>query len=257
MPDDGPAAAAAAADVLRDASTISIVGAGRLGRALSRALRAAGAEVHGPTGRGEPVTPADIVLLCVPDAEVAVAAAAAAGAAHWVGHTSGATALVSAGTDFAWHPLQTFTGDEGQDAFVGIGCAIAGRTTGALEVARALARRLGATPFVLADADRGAYHAAASMASNYLVTLLAGAERLAAAIPDARALLAPLVRTAVDNWERLGADTALTGPVQRGDEATVARQRAAIVATAPELVPLFDVLTERARALAARGSVAR
>ena len=45
---------------------VSIVGAGRLGTALAGALRAAGLDVHGPTGRGEPVPRADAVLLCVP-----------------------------------------------------------------------------------------------------------------------------------------------------------------------------------------------
>ncbi len=257
MPDDGPAPAASAADALLDSSAIGIVGAGRLGTALARALRATGARVLGPTGRGEPVAEADIVLLCVPDAAVAATAAtAAATAARFVGHTSGATPLAGSGADFAWHPLQTFTGGEVLDAFDGIGCAVSGRTAEALEVARALARRLGATPFALADADRGAYHAAASVASNYLLTLLGAAERLAATagLPDARALLAPLVRTTVDNWIALGAGTALTGPVRRGDDATVARQRAALATAAADLVPLFDVLTEQTRALAAQES---
>ena len=110
-------------------------------------------------------------------------------------------------------------------------------------------------PFEIDDDGRAAYHAAASIASNFLVTLEAAAERVAAGAglePDeARALLAPLVRSTVENWAALGPERALTGPVARGDEATVARQRAAVAEAAPELLALFDALVERTRALAA------
>ena len=79
----------------------------------------------------------------------------------------------------------------------------------------------------VADDDRAAYHAAASIASNFLVTLEGAAERLAATAGVDRELLAPLVRAAVENWAALGAERALTGPIARGDEATVARHREA------------------------------
>lgn len=234
--------------------SVAVVGAGRLGRALSRALAEAGLEVHGPLGRGDAVPDADVVLLCVPDGEIPNAARALAGAVGLVGHTSGATPLD--GVDFGLHPLQTFVGDEGLDAFRGIGCAIAGRTPDALQAAHALAAALGATPFAIDDDARPAYHAAASIASNFLVTLQDAAERVASAAgldpEDARALLAPLVRATVENWAAHGPEAALTGPVARGDARTVERQRAGIAAAAPELLPLFDVLAERTRALAAR-----
>ena len=258
-------------------SGVAIVGSGRLGCALARALSAAGVEVEGPLGRGAaPLS--EIVLLCVPDAEIAAAAAAlaaagpdaapqhggtaraAAGTERFVGHVSGATpliALAGAGRDaFGLHPLQTFAGGEGPDAFDGIGCAIAGTTPEALEIARDLARRLGMTPIEISDAERSAYHAAASIASNFLVTLQAAAEELAAGAgiepADARALLGPLVRSTVENWVELGPAAALTGPVARGDDATVARQRDAVEAHAPQLLALFDELVSHTRALAAR-----
>ncbi len=66
---------------------------------------------------------------------------------------------------------------------------------------------------------------------------------------EARAALAPLVRTTVENWAALGPRRALTGPVARGDELTVAAQRAAVREAAPQLEALFDVMVERARAL--------
>jgi predicted short-subunit dehydrogenase-like oxidoreductase (DUF2520 family) len=88
------------------------------------------------------------------------------------------------------------------------------------------------------------------MASNFLVTLEAAAERLAAQAGLEQELLAPLVRATVENWASLGPQRALTGPVARGDEATVQRQRAAIEARAPDVLPLFDALVEATRRLA-------
>jgi predicted short-subunit dehydrogenase-like oxidoreductase (DUF2520 family) len=102
----------------------------------------------------------------------------------------------------------------------------------------------------VADEDRGAYHAAASIASNLLVTLEAAAERIAGSAGVGRELLVPLVRATVDNWTALGPERALTGPVARGDEATVARQRSAVADRAPDLLPMFDALVEATRALA-------
>ena len=62
----------------------------------------------------------------------------------------------------------------------------------------------------------------------------------------------PLVRATVDNWAALGPDRALTGPIARGDEATVARQREAIADRAPELLAMFDALADATRDLAGR-----
>jgi predicted short-subunit dehydrogenase-like oxidoreductase (DUF2520 family) len=248
---------------------VGVVGAGRLGRALAVALRAAGVAVVGPAGRR--VTPAgcDAIVLCVPDREIERAAAAVAGAAPLVGHCSGMTPLSAldpvrraGGEAFALHPLQSFAhGDAARAAerFAGCGCALAGSSPAALATARALAGALGMRAFEIADAQRPAYHAAASIASNFLVALEGAAERVAAgaglAPGEARALLAPLVRSTVENRAALGPEDALTGPIARGDEATVVRQRAAAAATAPELVALSGGLAAATRALApARGA---
>lgn len=231
----------------------AIVGAGRLGRALAAALRAAGLPVDGPLGRGADGARADVVLLCVPDSEIAPAAAALA-AGPLIGHCSGATGLEALGERerFSLHPLMTVTAAAGA-SFAGAGCAVAGSTARALGVAEQLAARLAMRPVRVADEDRAAYHAAASIASNFLVTLEAAAERLATGAGVQRALLGPLVRATVENWLALGPAEALTGPVARGDEATVAAQRAAVAARAPELVALFDALAEATRALAGEG----
>jgi predicted short-subunit dehydrogenase-like oxidoreductase (DUF2520 family) len=127
---------------------------------------------------------------------------------------------------------------------------VAGSSPRAEAIATGLAESLGMRPFPLADEDRAAYHAAASVASNFLVTLEAAAERLAVSAGADRELLVPLVRATVENWARLGPERALTGPLVRGDEATVARQRAAVAERAPELLALFDALADATRELA-------
>jgi len=235
---------------LRTSATLAVIGAGRLGGVLAAALRAADFTVHGPLRRDDTVPDVDIAILCVPDAAIPTAAAAARPHATLLGHVSGATPLDD--VDFSIHPLQTFTGAEDPDVFRGVGAAIAGRTPDALATAERIATALGAHPFEVDDAHRAGYHAAASIASNLLLAVLDAAEQVAAAsgIRHPRPLLAPLVERTVENWARTGARPVLTGPIARGDEATVARQRAALAAATPELIDLFDVLAEQVRALA-------
>jgi predicted short-subunit dehydrogenase-like oxidoreductase (DUF2520 family) len=240
---------------MRELDRIAVIGAGRLGSALAPALRAAGLTVDGPLGRGVAPEGAAVVLLCVPDAEIPRAAAAMA-SGPLVGHCSGATGLAALGDHegFGLHPLMTLTGasaSHGPSPFAGAGCAVAGTTPRALAVAHALAEALGMRAVAVADHDRHAYHAAASIASNFLVTLQGVAERLAATAGVERELLVPLVRAAVENWAALGSERALTGPIVRGDELTVARQRAAVAERAPDLLELFDALTDATRTLAA------
>jgi predicted short-subunit dehydrogenase-like oxidoreductase (DUF2520 family) len=226
----------------------AIVGAGRLGRALAEALRDAGVEGEGPLGRGaQPEAP--VVLLTVPDGEIR--AAAQATPAQLIGHCSGATTLDVFGDreGFSLHPLMTVP-DHGA-SFAGAGCAVAGTSDHALEVARGLATALRMTAVEVPDEDRAAYHAAASIAANFLVTLEGAAERLAATAGVPRELLVPLARAALENWAANGAEQALTGPVARGDEATIARQREAIEQRAPDLLDAFDALVAASRVLAA------
>ena len=241
---------------------VGIVGPGRVGTALARALRDAGVDVDGPVGRGERPSRCDAVVLCVPDGEIVAAAEVATAAAPLVGHTSGATpltALAHAGVPaFGMHPLQSFAHPGVR--FEGAGAAVAGTTPEALAFATELAERLGMTPFEIDDEGRAAYHAAASVASNFLVTLEAVAEAIAAGAglgrDDARRLMLPLVRQTVENVAELGPEEALTGPVARGDDATVDAQRAAVEEVAPQLLELFDQLVRQTRALAAQRSPA-
>jgi predicted short-subunit dehydrogenase-like oxidoreductase (DUF2520 family) len=248
----------------RNPTGVGVVGRGRVGTVMVAALRAAGYSVGDPAGRGE-VPDGDAILLCVPDAEIEAAAEAVAGSARFVGHTSGATPLSALeparcmGAEvFGLHPLQTVAGPA--TVLAGCGCAVAGSSEAALAVAERIALDLGMAPFPLDDSQRAAYHAAASIASNFVVTLQGEAEALAESAGiegfDARRMLGPLVRSTVENWIEMGPERALTGPVARGDEGTVAAQRAAIAAQRPQLEPLFDALVERTAALAERAATA-
>lgn len=224
---------------MRELGAIAVVGAGRLGTALTAALRSAGCDVEGPLRHGEkPSAAIALVLLCVPDAAIGqVAADLPPG--PLVGHCSGATTLapLAGHRAFSLHPLMTVPADR-PTVFAGASAAIAGDP-----VARRLAELLSMTPIEVADEDRAAYHAAASMASNFLITLEAAAERVATTAGVGRANLLPLVRATVDNWARQGAG-ALTGPIARGDLATVDRHRRALTERTPDLLALYDALAE-------------
>ena len=232
---------------------VAIVGDGRLGKALARAFRDRGLVVSGPLGRGYDGAGAEVVLLCVPDAAIADAAGLIV-PGPIVGHCSGATSLdpLQPHEAFSLHPLMTVM-DVGA-TFDGVGCAVAGNSERSKSVAAMLANRIGMQPIEVADADRPLYHAAASIASNFVVTLAGVAEALGARVGVPRPLLAPLTRAAVEHWAEHGAEQALTGPVARGDEHTVARQRAAIATRAPEALELWDALVAHTRSLAATGS---
>lgn len=228
----------------------AVVGPGRMGAALVAALNRAGWPVSGPLGRGADPQDVQVVLLAVPDAEIAVAASALTPQPSLiVGHCSGATTLAPLAPHdaFSLHPLMTVTGAGTE--FAGAAAALAAGSPRAHAAATALAEALGLRAFEVEDDDRAAYHAGASIASNFLVTLLAMAEQVSGV---SREDLAPLVRTSVDNWERLGGERALTGPVARGDRVTVDRQRAALEERAPELLAAFDALVDQTAALAAR-----
>ena len=215
---------------------LAIVGTGRAGSSIARAARAAGIDVH-RAGREDVLDAcrrAEAALLCVPDASIPDVAEVVAGAAT-----------------FSLHPLQTLP--DGNSDLGGAACAVAGSTAEATGLAEALARALGLRPFAVAEEHRAAYHAAAAIGSNFLVAVMESANELLdrIGVEAGRELLAPLVLRTAANWAERG-PAALTGPIARGDGATVERHRAAIAHAAPELLELYDVLAERTGAIAAK-----
>jgi predicted short-subunit dehydrogenase-like oxidoreductase (DUF2520 family) len=220
--------------------SVHVIGSGRVGSAVGARLR----ERLGERGIAvDPAREADVVLLCVPDTAIADVSRGLPPGHGWIGHVSGATplsALAPHERRFSLHPLQTFdtSGDPAQ--LDGAWGAISGETAEALGVARELAELLGLRPFELAESDRTLYHAGAVFASNYLVTLQRAAVRLG--VP-AEGLVPLMTRTIENGFE-------LTGPIARGDWATVEAHRAAIHASHPELEPVYDALADATVALA-------
>ncbi len=221
---------------------VQVIGAGRVGSAIAARLAERGFVV----GDDSP----DLVLLCVPDRAIAeVAAGIAPG--PWLAHASGATPLAALDPHvrrFGLHPLQTFTLRRGPEQLDGAYAAVTSETDGAREIGIELARTLGLQPFALDDARRVVYHAGAAIASNYLVTLRRAAGALlesAGAPPEA---LQPLMRRTIEN------DFELTGPIERGDWATVEQHLDAIRVERPELEEAYRALAELTALQAGRPS---
>jgi predicted short-subunit dehydrogenase-like oxidoreductase (DUF2520 family) len=230
--------------------TLALIGPGRAGTTIALGLLDLGWEVVGVAGRG-PDAPsttsaaaclssqpalvssvgrgAALVIIATPDRaldQVALAAEPGIEPGALVIHLAGSRGLdvfepllerrsgVRVG---AMHPLQSFASTTiGLERLAGTWAAVAGDAA-----VPGLARSLGMRPFELADADRGRYHAAAVVASNHLVALLGQVERLAASCSVPFEAFAPLVLGSVQNAFSLGPAAALTGPVARGDLATV------------------------------------
>jgi predicted short-subunit dehydrogenase-like oxidoreductase (DUF2520 family) len=218
--------------------TACVVGAGRVGKAVAARLgeriptRVASRELDcGET---------DLVLLCVPDRAIPeVAAATPPG--PWIAHTSGAQrlgALAPHERRFGLHPLQTFTRDRGPEQLDGAWAAITGESDEALSAARELADLLGLEPFALADEARSIYHAAATFASPFLVTIHDVAAELMEAAGAPPEALEPLMRRTIENGFQH------TGPFVRNDWETVDGHAATIAARRPQLLPLYRALAE-------------
>ena len=223
-----------------------------MGTALASALRHSAFTVLGPLGREDTVGDADVVLLCVPDSQVSLAASRIP-AGPLVAHCSGALTLAPLGTRdaFSMHPLLSVTKET--TTFTGAGCAVSASSPRARTACLELVHALGMRSFDVPDEMRGLYHAAASVAAGYVVAVAALAERLVEQAGVERDYLVPLVRSATENWARVG-PAALTGPIARGDEATVAQHREAIALYSPESLPMWDALTAATRDLARRNS---
>jgi predicted short-subunit dehydrogenase-like oxidoreductase (DUF2520 family) len=161
----------------------------------------------------------------------------------WVAPVSGGTPLASLEPHvdrFSVHPLQTLTLRRGPEQLDGAWGAVTAESEEAQARALWVAETLGLHPFVLADEHRASYHAGASIASNFLVTLYRAASQLfedAGVPPEA---LVPLMTRTIEN------DFDLTGPISRGDWDTVERHRTALRGSGFEQA--YEALVEVTRA---------
>jgi predicted short-subunit dehydrogenase-like oxidoreductase (DUF2520 family) len=270
--------------------TVGIVGCGRMGTALATTLSDRGHVIVGlsslhlssaqrlaalcgvaeATDRPAEITrKADVVFLSTPDGVIqsvceAISQQEGFSPSAVVLHCSGAhasTILSSARKCGAFigsmHPLQSFASvDISQNPFKGIRVAIEGDPE-AVSTAAGMARDLEANPLQILTEGKPLYHAAAVVASNFLVTLMGVAFRLIqqAGVPpeEAFAVLKPLIEGTLANIDRVGVHQALTGPVVRGDVQTVQTHIQAICQTMPELLPFYTCLIHHTAGQAGEG----
>lgn len=144
------------------------------------------------------------------------------------------------------HPLLAFADrEQATKHLTGCPCALEGNSQG-LETGELLAKNLEVHAFILNEKAKPTYHCAASVASNFLVTLMAVAKQLLNHCDiredNPSALLEPLMRATLDNLFRSGPEQALTGPIVRGDVATVAAHVQALTAAQPDLLDFYQTL---------------
>ncbi|OWW23047.1 Rossmann-like and DUF2520 domain-containing protein [Noviherbaspirillum denitrificans] len=271
------------------APTLNIIGCGQVGKVLGRLWtehgtfqvqdvlnRSSESATHAieflGAGRATPgwddLHPADVFLIGTPDDQVEPTCARLAESGllrpgDVVFHCSGAlpsTALASAKTRGAAtasvHPIRSFAGaDAVARAFVGTYCGMEGDAA-ALGVLGPAFSAIGARLVTIDPRFKTIYHSAAVFSSNYLVSLLdVAVEAYAkAGVPrdEALRLMEPLVRGTVDNVFRLGTTEALTGPIARGDVATVLRQYRALSGWDKRIGALYKRLGKFTAAIAAR-----
>ena len=259
--------------------TFAIIGCGRVGTTLARHLTAAGYVPAGFASRsrqsaekaaaiaGSPekvydaaeaaAETAGLVFLTTPDNAIAPTCQAIADRRGFqkdavVLHCSGALSsdiLKPAGSCGAsvgsMHPLQSFAAVGEENPFVGIKAAVEGEPA-ALALAREVAGALGADPISIKTEGKILYHAAAVVASNYLVTLMRLSFELleAAGVSSSEAfdVLKPLIHGTLSNIDGVGIPDALTGPIARGDVETVANHLAAIRELSPDAADLYSRL---------------
>lgn len=269
-------------------ATLNLVGAGHVGRALGRLFaRQGGFTVQDVLTRSQAgareavdfigaghacatlaqMRPATVWMLAVGDDAIAPACAALAQAGQLAGaivfHCSGAKAsgelqaARAAGALVASvHPVRSFADPQAVAAdFAGTFCGIEG-DEGALALLEPAFTAIGARLVRIDPAAKTVYHAAAVFASNYLVTVVDAALRAyeAAGVPAevARELARPLASEALANVFRLGPEAALSGPVARGDFATVARQQEAVTRWDAATGRLYQALVPPTAELARR-----
>lgn len=267
-------------------NTLSIIGAGRVGRALGRRLRELGWKIGAVTtrseasarravrfiGAGKPyarmtrqVLASMVILIATPDDEIAVAAQELSriGAEELRGrvvlHTSGALdaraldPVKACGADVgSLHPLQSFSG-VAVPSLDGKVFAVEGEVQ-AVRTARQIARSLGGSPVRVAGNKKILYHAAAAMAAGQVLAIEEAAVQLLVSTgmrrsEALRALLA-LTRQVLDNLEQLGPRAAWTGPLSRGDYKVVQAHLQALQQSPSEFVESYEALNRlAARAL--------
>lgn len=201
---------------------ITILGTGRAGTSFDVALRAVGHDVrllhHDETDQiGDP----DLVLICVPDDEIAnVARDIEPNASFVVAHVAGSRSLALLAPHqrvASLHPLCVLSStNAGAERLRGATYCVAGDT-----LVRDVVSSLEGRTVSLDDNHRTLYHATASVAANHLVALLGQVKHLAELAGLELEDFLGLAQQALDDVAAVGPANALTGPASRGDMSTI------------------------------------
>ncbi len=234
---------------------VRVIGPGRVGRSFMTVMGERGWCVLAPLGRGDDLRRAahgvDLLLITTPDDAIRrVAAAIEPDPTTVVAHASGAQTLdllQPHPNRASLHPLASIPDPTVGAARLRDGCSFAvdGEQVG-LKLMTELVATLGGRAFRVTPEDRVLYHAAAAIAANHLVALLGQVERVAARAGLPLDAYLDLAAQTLENVARLGPAAALTGPVARGDWATVARHLAALD---PEEAPAYRAMADQAARL--------
>ncbi|HEX2274192.1 MAG TPA: pantoate--beta-alanine ligase [Acidimicrobiales bacterium] len=212
---------------------VRVIGPGRAGLSLARALEGVGWDVERPLGRHDELAGAaegvDLLVIAVPDRAVeAVAAAVRPVPTTVVAHLAGALGLDVLEPHrrrAAIHPLVPLPDPVTGAARLASGAWFAVAGDG---LAGAVVEALGGRAVTVPDPHRVLHHAAAVIAANHLVALMGQVDRIAAVTGVPTEAYLGLSRAALADVEAVGPAAALTGPVARGDAATVRRHLAAL-----------------------------
>ncbi|MCU4186098.1 DUF2520 domain-containing protein [Acidiferrimicrobium sp. IK] len=236
--------------------SLRVIGPGRAGESLRRALAGAGWSAQPSLYRDDDLSDAatgvELLVVAVPDAAVAPVAASVGPGDAVVIHLAGSLGcdVLAPHTDTGGlHPLVALPSpDVGETRLVsGAWFGVAATTERARQMVERVVDDLGGRAVAVADRDRAAYHAAAAIAANHLVALMAQVEAVAGAAGVPLQAFTALAAGALSDVAALGPGAALTGPVARGDWATVRAHRGAL---APEELEAYDAMSRRAARLA-------
>ncbi len=143
------------------------------------------------------------------------------------------------------HPLQSFTAESSGNTFKDVIVSTEGEAK-AVKAAKDVAEALGSISLTIKTDAKILYHAAAVVASNYLVTVQDLALKLIAEAgisgEDAFKVLNPLIKGTLSNIEKIGTTKALTGPIARGDVETVTRHISGIKEKIPDMLLLYQII---------------
>lgn len=266
--------------------TLTIIGAGKLGRSLGRlwqdaavlsirsicnsSLKSAKAAVEfigdgSACNEYSNISQSDIILIATPDSSIRKSCELLVSQHNWlkrstVFHCSGSldSRELSSASDIganiaSIHPIKSFADPiKSIQNFTGTYCGSEGDSE-ALEILIPVFEKIDAHCFPIAAGQKQHYHAAAVLANNYFVTLIDAAQKLyehaGVSRDQSMMLLTPMLEETIQNLASMGTRKSLTGPIARGDLGTVKKHLSALESSEPDIANIYRLLGKLSLAL--------